>query len=97
MLSHSQVVSRGVVDSIVNIFIIVLSQHVGGRPGEHDSVVEEELIPDDNINIVMKLDESSKEVPPLFLVEGGELYRLFDDLLVHLSLLVALAVEFTHL
>lgn len=40
VLRESEVVSGGVVDSVVIVFVVVLGQDVGGGSGEHDSIVK---------------------------------------------------------
>ena len=97
MLSKSQVIRWGVVDSIVDDFVVVLGQDVGWGSGQHDSVIEEEVVFDAGADVVCEVAEATEDIASLGFVEGGDLWQIEQHFDVYGTFRIAcFLVDFFH-
>lgn len=86
MLSKSQVVSWGIVNTVIEIEVVILGQNLCIRTGEHSSVVQPKLILNEFVDVMNWICNSIKEMSAFGLTEGRNFNRINDCFNIYSSL-----------
>lgn len=86
MLCKSQVVSRGIVDSVELVVIVIHGEDFGGWASKHSSVVEPKLVSDELTHILNAFTDTLEEVDAFGLSVGRDLDCFEDGLDVDVPL-----------
>lgn len=85
MLGQAKIVSRGVVDSIKNVVIVILGQDFSWWASEHSPVVEPKFILRELTNICDTLFNSLEDINALRSSKGRDLHSLQDRFNIYIS------------